>query len=391
MSLSSCIITYLAQAKGITLFPYGDFPIDLRVSNATLSYVVYLGKMVWPASLCVFYPHPGTVNIGIPAWQVLTSILLLGGLSFIVFWQRVRRPYLLVGWFWYLGTLLPVIGLVQTGAQAWADRYTYIPLIGVFVIIAWGISDVLEGWRYRRSTLLLLGGAIVFALTAVAWKQTGYWGNNFTLFTRALNVTENNWLAWNNMGNVYRQTNKIERAIFCFQEALRIKPDYAMAWFNLGVTYSDLGQSRRAITYYLEAVRIWPAYAVAWLNLGESYANLGDYQQAINNCKEALRIKPDFAEALFNIGLAYYNPGSPSRRFHISRRCGSPDFASAGTAWESHAVWTEGDVTEIHQQLRRIDPAIAETFFKRWCDLEFPKYFIRQGVTWITRSFKHRK
>jgi Tfp pilus assembly protein PilF len=369
LSSSSCIITYLAQAKGIVLFPYGNFPIDLRASNAVLAYVVYLGKMVWPVSLSVFYPHPGTVFTAIPAWQVLMSILLLGGLSFLVFWQGGRRPYLVVGWLWYLGTLFPVIGLVQAGAQALADRYTYVPLIGVFVMIAWGIPAVLEGWRFRRTTLMLMGGAMLFAFSAVAWNQTGYWKNNLTLFTHALNVTEKNWLAWTNIGNDYRRIGQIEHAIFCFQEALRIKPDYPMAWYNLGVTYSELGQPQWAIKFYQEALRIWPAYAVAWLNLGESYANLGDHQQAIKNYREALRVKPDFAEALFNIGLAYYNLGQPQQAITYFREALRiwPDFASA---WYSlgevySLLGQKRDVTEIHQRLRRLNPTIAETFFQK--------------------------
>jgi tetratricopeptide (TPR) repeat protein len=369
MSLSSCVITYLAQSKGNALFPNGNYPIDLRASNAALSYMVYLGKMVWPVSLSVFYPHPGTVFSSIPAWQVLMSVLLLGGLSFLVIWQRGRRPYLVMGWLWYLGTLVPVIGLVQAGAQALADRYSYVPLIGVFVMVAWGIPAVLEGWRFRRPTLMLLGGAMLFALSAVAWNQAGFWKNNLTLFTHALNVTEKNWLAWNNVGNDYRRIGQIERAIFCFQEALRIKPDYPMAWYNLGVTYGELGQPQQAIKFYLEALRIWPAYAVAWLNLGESYANLGDHQRAIKNYQEALRVKPDFAEALFNIGLAYYNLGQPLQAITYYREALRiwPDFASAwyslGEAYSQ--LGQKGDVTEIHQRLRRINPTIAETFFQK--------------------------
>jgi Flp pilus assembly protein TadD len=305
----------------------------LRIVNAFVSYVSYLGQMIWPSSLAMFYPHPAsiTVHASIPVWKIMGAILLFCIFSFLVIRQAQRRPYLLVGWLWYVGTLIPVIGLVQVGNQAMADRYTYVPLIGIFIAIAWVIPNLFSRIRFQSLVLGMLGGAVVAVLSVAAWNQAGYWRNNVTLFSRMLAVTQDNWLAWNNLGLTYVDLGQPEKAIDHFREALRIKPGYTEAWYNLGLAYDKLGQPHKAIVYYREALRVNPNYAKAWNNLGTAYYELGQPEQAIMYYRKALQTKPDYADAWYNLGLAYAEYG----QFHQAISCFrealriKPDFKEA--------------------------------------------------------------
>ena len=331
LSAISCVITFFAQTKGDAIRSLDYIPFGLRISNAFISYVAYLGKMVWPSSLAVFYPHPASIHASIPAWEIVGAILLLVGFSFLALWQGRQRLYLPMGWLWYLGTLIPVIGLVQVGNQAMADRYTYVPLIGLFIAMAWGIPDLIPRGRFRRLVPGMLGGAIVVALSVVAWNQTGYWRDSTTLFTRALAVTEDNWLAWNNLGVTYGKLGQPQQAIVYYREALRIKPDFTKAWNNLGTAYYELGHPEQAILHYGEALRIRPDYVDAWNNLGATYDRLGQPEQAIVHYREALRIKPDYADAWYNLAVTYDKLGQPQQAIVYYREALriSPDFADA--------------------------------------------------------------
>jgi len=185
--------------------------LPLRAGNALVSYVLYLVKMVWPVRLAVTYPHPVLTSAGLPAWQVVASGLLVTGITAVVLWQWKRRPYLLVGWFWYLVTLIPVVGLVQVGFQAMADRYTYVPLIGVFVAVAWGVPSLPWPQSLRRQ---ILGTAAVLAVAAsasVARRQVEHWRDSFTLFEHAIAVVEDNGLAWRNLGAAYFEAKMYAR------------------------------------------------------------------------------------------------------------------------------------------------------------------------------------
>jgi protein O-mannosyl-transferase len=251
----------------------------LRISNAFVSYVSYLGQMVGPSSLAMFYPHPASIaaQASIPVWKILGAALLLCGFSFLVMRQAQRRPYLPVGWLWYVGTLVPVIGLVQVGNHPMADRYTYVPLIGVFIAIAWGIPDLFSRIRFRSLALGVLGGAVVAALSGAASNQVGYWRNNVTLLSRMLAVTQDNWLAWNNLGVTCDELGQPEQAVMYYRKALQTKPDYADAWYNLGLAYAEYGQLHQAIACFREALRIKPDFKEARHNL-DFAENLGKTQ-----------------------------------------------------------------------------------------------------------------
>ncbi|MBW1896674.1 MAG: glycosyltransferase family 39 protein, partial [Deltaproteobacteria bacterium] len=220
LSAVSCIVAYTAQAHGGAIKSSGVFSIDVRIANALISYVSYLEKTFWPHHLAVFYPHPGTW----PVWQIAGAGLLLVSISALVLLGMRKKPYLTLGWFWYLGTLVPVIGLVQVGIHAMADRYTYVPLIGVFIMIAWGLQDIAKRWRPQRVVLGLSAAAVICAFTISSARQLNHWQNSSTLFQHALNVTEDNYGAHNNLGLALAQRGKLDEAIDHYLRALEIKP-----------------------------------------------------------------------------------------------------------------------------------------------------------------------
>jgi len=403
LSAASCVITYFAQLQGGGIAPQEEISAGIRISNAIVSYAAYLKNTFWPVALSVFYPHPGTISASIPIWQIAGSALLIGGISLYALWQGRRRPYLAVGWLWYLGTLFPVIGLVQAGAQALADRYSYVPLIGVFVMVAWGIPVVLEGWRYRRPTLMALGGAILFVLSVAAWNQAGYWRDNLTLYTRALSVTEKNWLAWMNLGSTYETLGKHPSALEAYREVVRIRPMYPRAWANLSVgyrnlgrypeatealgkaleidpeyargwnilgdTYSHLGQHEAAAEAYRTAVRKSPEYADAWNNLAIAHGKLGQYFQAIDALRIALRISPEDAEAWNNLGIAFASSGQDSQAIEAFRNALNLNSGDAQVWYNLGIVYSkrglQREILEVYQRLYKIDPAKADEFIRK--------------------------
>ncbi len=207
---------------------------------------------------------------------------------------------------WYLGTLVPVIGLVQAGSQAMADRFTYVPLIGLFIMITWSVPDILAGWRYRRVVLSISAGILLSILMIVTRLQVQHWQNDITLFTHSLNVTANNFLSHSNLGIALAEQGKIQEAISHYAEALRIKSDFADAHNNLGGALRRLGRHEEAIAHFTEALKIRPDFAEARGNLGNIFSDLGRVEKAIAQYNEALRIRPDFAEVRFSLGLAYF-------------------------------------------------------------------------------------
>jgi Flp pilus assembly protein TadD len=312
LAVASSIVTFVVHRRGAAVISLTAVPLQLRVENALVSYVVYIGKMLWPVHLAVLYPYPRTL----PAWWVATAFLFLVGMSVAVIRAGPRHPYLPVGWFWYLGTMVPVIGLIQVGDQAMADRYTYIPLIGLFIIVAWGVPDLLARWPLRLWKFVLptisLPAAAVLVILACAIAARGqleYWEDSTTLWTHTLAVTTRNNIAHNNLGAVLADEGKIGEAIAHYSEALRIKPDYADAHNNLGVALDDQGKVDEAIAHYTEALLIKPTYADAHSNLGIALANQGKIDEAIAQFTEALRINPDSAKAHNNLGVALASQG----------------------------------------------------------------------------------
>jgi tetratricopeptide (TPR) repeat protein len=304
LSAASCGVTLLAQRQVIE--PMEWLPLSLRISNVLVSYVTYLSQMFCPAGLAVFYPHPKT---GLPLWEVTLSLILLAGISVGVLALRRMRPYLLVGWLWYLGMLVPVIGLVQVGGQGHADRYTYLPLIGVFVMLAWAAVDFFPSWQYRRQVLGAGALGMILALMACTWKQTVYWRNSESLWIHTLACTTGNYVAHNNLGILLAERGRFAEAIERYQRALEIRPDYVEAHNNLGIVLAGQGRSAEAVEHYQRALEIKPAYPEAHYNLGNFLAKQGRSTEAIEHFQKALEIKPDSTKVHYRLALALKHQG----------------------------------------------------------------------------------
>jgi tetratricopeptide (TPR) repeat protein len=242
-------------------------------------------KLIWPADLAFFYPYV----VWWPPWIVAGAALLLAGLTFLILKYMGTRPYLTVGWLWYLGTFVPVIGVVQVGSQAMADRYTYIPLIGLFMMIAWGVPELFGNWRFRKMFLSVLSGVVLTVLALSSWQQVQYWRNSVTLFEHALSVTSGNYLAHNNLGVALSLAERTEEAVCHYSAALLIKPDYTDAHNNLGVTLAAQGKVDAAVGHYTQALRIIPDHEKARANLAAALVRREGQRKAIEGKTDARR------------------------------------------------------------------------------------------------------
>ena len=300
-------VTLVAQKHGGAVMATKGLPVDARVSNALISYGRYLGKLFWPTDLAVYYPHPGQWPLGT---LVLAGGLILG-MSVLLFVMRRRSPVLLVGWLWFLATLVPVIGLVQVGGQAMADRYTYLPSLGVLILAVWGACELTRGWRYQVMASSAAGAVAIAVCLALTRQQIGYWQENETLFRHALQVTQNNQIAHKSLGDALDQKGQTDEAIGQYQEAVRVKPTYADAHNNLGNTLLKKGQPDAAISRFQEAIRLKPDYPEAYNNFGNALIKKGQPGDAIRQYQEAIRLKPDDANTHYNLGNALLKNGQP--------------------------------------------------------------------------------
>jgi Flp pilus assembly protein TadD len=306
LSAVSSIIALLVQSSEGAVKSTEQFPLKIRIGNAFLSYLTYIGKMVSPQGLAVLYPHAGE---NLPKWQAVGAGVLLVGVTMAVIRAARRYPYLAVGWFWYLGTLVPVIGLVQVGGQALADRYTYVPLIGLFVILAWGVSDLCAKLHQVRILVPIAATLVVSALAVGSWRQLHYWQDSVTLFEHTLRVTTNNSLIQNNMGVTLTRQGKFEEAVDHFRKSLEIRPNQASTQVNLAVALVDLGKLEEAVTHYAKALELDPNHAGAHNNLGNALVLEGKLDEAAAEFSRALEINPVYAEAYNNLGVVLARQG----------------------------------------------------------------------------------
>jgi len=340
LSLMACALTFLLHEKNEGIVSLVEFPLGARIENAFVSYARYLGQTFWPMKLAVSYP----LSEHWPWMQVVLAVVLVMGLSLAAVWLGRRRPYVFVGWFWFLGTLVPVIGLAQAGYQAMADRFTYIPLIGVFLVLVWGASEAFGHWRTPKTAII---GMAVLMLTACAFRtrdQLHYWQNSETLFRHALAVTENNYVAYYNLGNALVARRQLDEAQDNFRNALQIRPDYAEPHNNLGIILVMRGNLEEAIQHFHEALRFRPNYADAHLNLGFALVSQGKFDEAIQQYLEVLRLSPDNAYAHLNLGIAL-------------ARLGRRDEAVAQFL---EALRLKPDFAEAKEQLRVLGVTVAE-------------------------------
>ncbi|MBT8368734.1 MAG: tetratricopeptide repeat protein, partial [Deltaproteobacteria bacterium] len=299
LSAISCAVALFAQHSSGTVRSLEVMPLASRAANALISYVTYIGQMIFPLRLAVFYPYAANTHW----WKVAGALCILISISYLA-WQAVfKHPYILFGWLWYLGTLLPVIGIVQVGAQKMADRYTYVPLIGLFVLIIWGAVDFAKIWRYRKAAISSGAMVILGVVTILTWVQISYWKNSVALFSHAVEVTSDNYLAHNNLGNALTILGKNDEAMSHYTAALRIYPNYADAHYNMGRILTNQRQIDEAIRHYSEALKLNPQLKEAHYNLGLLMAQKGKNAEAVRHFSHALQLDHNYAEAHNNLGV----------------------------------------------------------------------------------------
>jgi protein O-mannosyl-transferase len=305
LSVTAALATILAQHTGIQ--STGTFSVSHRLSNALVTCVVYLGQMIWPAGLAVLYPFPRN---GLPAWEVVLAGMLVAALSAAAWASLQKRPWLLVGWLWYLVMLLPVIGVIHVGAQAHADRFTYLPQIGIYIALAWTMAQ----WRVSLPALGFLATGVIATLMVCAWRQTGYWQDSEALWEHTIACTSSNVVAHDNLGIAFRQEGKMDEAINQFNMALQIDASDADSHNNLGTVLRQKGHVDEAMNQYQIALQIKPAFAEAHYNLGIALLQKGKAAEARGQYQEALRIEPDNAKIQNNLAWLLATSGDASLR-----------------------------------------------------------------------------
>jgi Flp pilus assembly protein TadD len=361
LSAASSIVTLYAQHKGGAVSSIKAVPIGFRLINALWAYLLYLGKMVWPVDLAVLYPLPPTLSVV----QGLSAGVFLAGMSILVIRSAKRHPYFLVGWLWYLVTLVPVIGLVQVGSQSMADRYSYLPLIGIFIMLAWGMRLIAGNDRVRRTAVAATAIVLVIAFSATTWHQLGYWKNSFTLFGHAASAVPDNCIAHEALGLVLAKSGRFDEAISHYSESLRIWPEYDRALIGMGNVLVRQGKLEEAAAFANKALRVKPDSSEAHFLLGfvlmkqgnndealyHYFAGLrsdpdnegihhvigvilgvqGKLDESIEQFKEALRIKPDYADAHYGLGVSLLRQGKLDESIgHLTEALQlKPDFVQA--------------------------------------------------------------
>lgn len=306
LSAASSVVTFLAQQQEGAITRFGQLGAADRFANALVSYVAYILKMVVPADLAFFYPYPAS---GHPPWKPIVAAVLLAAVSAMVLLAGRRRGYLVTGWLWYLGTLLPVIGIVQVGAQSMADRYTYLPSIGVFLAVTWGISDLAGERRVPRSVLAASSVAVICLLAAVTRTQVGYWKNSVTLFRHAVDVTDDNYVAHDALGIALAGEGDLAGAIAQFTEAVKSRPNDPESLTDLGLALAGTGRTGEAKRAYERAIASRPGFSRAHYNLAVLLQKGGKLQAAAEEYATVLSTEPDHADAHNNLGVALQQLG----------------------------------------------------------------------------------
>jgi tetratricopeptide (TPR) repeat protein len=303
LSAASCVATVLAQREAIKSMI--ALPLNLRFGNALISFVTYLVQMVWPANLAVFYPYRQNT----PVWQFVGAGVLLLSITVLAVLAMRRFPCFPVGWLWYLGMLVPVIGLVQVGGQSHADRYTYLPQIGLYLAIVWAIRDLTRSWRWRRPVLGVAAFSVTAALAVCARNQIACWRNDDSLWGHTLACTTGNYFAHYNLGYALAAQGRAAEAIEHYKQAVLINPNFVWPYNNLGILLGQQGRAAEAIEYYQKAIKLNPNLAELHSNLGILLAQQGRMAEAIGNLQVALKLDPTLAKVHFNLGMAFAEIG----------------------------------------------------------------------------------
>lgn len=296
----SSVVTFLAQRGAIG--GTEQLPMLSRITNALVTYIVYIRQMFWPARLAVFYPHPEN---RLPLFEITLAVIVLIGITAAAFAIRKKVPYLVTGWLWYLGMLVPVIGVVQVGWQGHADRYTYLPQIGLYIAVTWAITDLTRSWRFQHVAMGAAALVVLGALSWRAWLQTSYWRDSETLFTHALAVTRNNDVALNNLGIIFLERGQLDDAISKLQSAIDLRSENVPAHDNLAKALLKKGQVAEAMVHYRKILEIEPENVEARNTLGTALIQQGHVREAIEQWEEALTTQPDNGNAASNLAWVF--------------------------------------------------------------------------------------
>ncbi len=360
LSAASSVVTFIAQSRTVSTLRV--FSLSDRITNAIVAYATYIAKTFWPTRLAIFYPHPqGTI----PLWQVAVSATVLVIISVMVFVFR-RRRYLVTGWLWYLGTLVPVIGLVQVGAQAMADRYTYIPLTGLFIMLAWLVRDLVAARRSRAIAAVAFGLVLCAAFSALTVRQLGYWRDSITLFSHTLDVTKDNYVAHNNLGIALAERGELAAAMRQFEATLNIRPDDRDAHFNLAKALAKVSRPDEAMEHYKAVLRLRPGDADTYGDLASLQAEQGRFEQAIAIYRKALSLNPDDGRLHSGLGLALLRAGRLDEaivelKSAVQIKPDSTAYCNLGMA-----VSFKGDsdkAMDCYKRAIRLDPGNAEAYY----------------------------
>lgn len=305
LSFMASILVIFTERKVGALTSLENLTIMERCANAVVSYVKYVAMTFWPTNLAFLYPHP----VAIPAGQIIGAIFIIITITIIIIATRRRKPYLFVGWFWYLGTLLPVIGLIQVGPHAMADRYSYLTIIGLFIMIVWGMVDLTATWKHKGMFLLMIGLSTVISLSWCAWLQAGYWRNSVILFDHALKVTTGNYIALNNLGYIYMNSGEIDKGINYIKESIRVNPKFGLSHHNVGVGLYAQGHYEKAIEYLKKAQALSFRSDETPRYLGDAYRQTGRGNEAIEAYGRALEMNSGNLLARYGLALALNEAG----------------------------------------------------------------------------------
>ncbi len=362
LSAASCVVTFMVQQHAGAMRRGENYSLLTRLSNAAAAYMGYIGKFFYPVKLAVLYPHPGNT---LPLWQPLAAIATILVITVAVFILGIRKRYLLIGWLWYLGTLVPVIGLVQVGSQAMADRYTYLPIIGLCVMLAWGVRELVSKWKYGHVAVGVLISVTLAAMTLGTRHQAAFWKDTLSLYKHTLDVTENNFVIHGNYGDTLRERGDLGAAVDHLETALRIRPDYVGAMNNLGMALRSQGKIDEAFTQWRKAIQLAPFHPQINANMGVNLTIQGRYDEAIPYLKTILQTNPDFPNICFILGEAYARKGDSVSAcgYYMAELKNKPDNLSAlhGLAL-SYAQ--QGRIKEAVDQWNRVlllDPASVDT------------------------------
>lgn len=356
----SCAVTYQVQQRGGAVLAVSHFSVTSRIANAVISYARYLGKLAWPENLSPLYLKHGAW----PLWEAALIGAVLIAVSIAAVRQLKARPYLAVGWFWYLGTLVPVIGLVQVGMQSMADRYTYIPLIGIFIVLAWGGWELAARWQVPRLPLGLIAGASLVACALLTRVQLAYWSDSETLFRRMIAVTPGNYMAHYNLANGYSRRGDLAGAVKEYEAALVAEPNYPEAHNNLGTVLLRQGKFEEAIAHHREAARLLTQFLYVF-NLANALADGGKFAEAVATYQQALQLDPNSSQAHHNMGLALQAMGQPEQAAAAFRAEVQLQPESPGAELNlANRLADAGKVDEAithYLAAQRLDPGNAET------------------------------